>query len=93
MLARPSSWSSDAVREVGVDLGSGVVVRLGVGSGGDVGGSDGFVSVLEEVRVEGWPVQVQLAALAAVFRIGRRRSSPKYSVCDRMRRVVCSLDG
>jgi hypothetical protein len=49
----------------------GVVARLCVGSDGWVGYPDaddlGFVSVLEEVRVERLLVQVQQATLAAVF--------------------------
>ena len=35
-------------------------------------------------------MQVQLAALAVVFQLGRRRSSPKHSIFDEMRRVICS---
>ena len=50
---------------------SGVVVWLCVGSGEGVGGSDangrGSASVLEEGRVECWPVRVQQATLAAVI--------------------------
>jgi len=54
-----------------VDHGSGVVVRLCVGSDGWVGYSDaggpGLVCVLEEVRVERLPEQDQQANSAAVF--------------------------
>jgi hypothetical protein len=56
VLVLPSSYSSGAVHWVEVDHDSGVVVRLGVGSGGDVGDPDagdrGSASVLEEARVE-----------------------------------------
>lgn len=56
MLVRPSSYSSSAVHWVEVVRDSGVVVRLGVGSYGDVGGSDandrGSVSVLEGAGAE-----------------------------------------
>lgn len=52
MLVRSSSYPLDAVCWVGVGRGLGVVVRLDVGSDEGVGGSDGSVSVLKEVRVE-----------------------------------------
>jgi hypothetical protein len=56
VLVLLSSYSSGAVHWVEVDRDSGVVVRLGVGSGGDVGDPDagdrGSASVLEEARVE-----------------------------------------
>lgn len=79
-----------------VGHGSGVVVRLCVGSDGWVGYSDaggpGLVCVLEGVRVERLPEQGQQATSVAVFEFEWRRSSRKHSVCNEMRRASCFPD-